>query len=458
MDTAGIFWAFDASGLEPGQAHELQLLGDARRPLCAPWRLKTFPDLEARPEKFRLLIYTCAGGHDALTGQDGKLRFVSLARRQRLLARGLSFQPDAVIANGDHIYWDLRTKNAKYLGESPRGVAFAGRFDRRLPALGSANEAVLRGAAGPQIAELYGTRFREVPVFFISDDHDYFENDEADDRLVTFPPDDFMLRMARATRRLYYPEFLPDPGRPPGLPGSSALDRSGGVSECFGTLRYGRLAELMMYDCRRFLTLTGPSAVFVPPETEEWLISRMADPAVTHVINVPSTPPGWSAGKFGEWYPDILDAQGRLGVSKPKPYWQPGWALQHDRLLRACSAMRRRIPLIISGDLHAIGEGRIRRTGPVDLRANPVISILSGPIGTATDGWPSASRGTPALPPARVDIQEGLKPIEENGFLIADFTPDKITARFFKWKFDQMPDDGIDRLEPFRTTEMLLPA
>jgi hypothetical protein len=119
--------------------------------------------------------------------------------------------------------------------------------------------------------------------------------------------------------------------------------------------------------------------------------------------------------------------------------------------------MRRRIPLFMSGDLHAIAEGRIRRTGPIDLRANPVISILSGPIGTATDGWPSASRGTPALPPTRVEIDEGLKPIEENGFLIADFAPDKITARFFKWNA-AMPDETIGRIEPFRSTEMLLPG
>ncbi len=453
MDTAGLFWAFDAAGLEPGRSYDLQLVSASRRPLCDPWTLKTFPDPQDQPARFRLLIYTCAGGHDALTGRDGQPRFLSLARRRRLLERALSFQPDAVIANGDHIYWDLRTKNAKFLGESPRGIAFAGRFDRRQPALGSPNEPVLRRAAGPQIAELYETRFRGIPVFFISDDHDYFENDEADDRLVTFPPDDFMLRMARTTRRLYYPEFLPDPNRPLGLPGSSALDRPKGVSEAFGTLRYGRLAEILMYDCRRFLTLTGPSAVFVPPETEEWLTDRMKDGAVTHVVNVPSTPPGWSAGKFGEWYPDILDNQGKLGTSRPKPYWQPGWAAQHDRLLQACSAMRQRIPLFISGDLHAIGEGRIWRTGSADLRANPVISILSGPIGTSTDGWPSASRGTPALPPTRIEIEEMQRPLEENGFLIVDFTLDEITARFFKWNVN-MPDDMIDRLEPFRTTRM----
>jgi hypothetical protein len=60
-----------------------------------------------------------------------------------------------------------------------------------------------------------------------------------------------------------------------------------------------------MYDCRRHLTMHGPSAVFVPPEVEAWLKDRMARPDTAHVINIPSTPPGWSAGKWGEWYADM---------------------------------------------------------------------------------------------------------------------------------------------------------
>ena len=140
------------------------------------------------------------------------------------------------------------------------------------------------------------------------------------------------------------------------------LDRPARVSESYGTLRYGRLAEVLMYDCRRHLTMHGPSAVFVPPEVEAWLKDRMARPDTAHVINIPSTPPGWSAGKWGEWYAD-MEADGGVTTVKPKPYWQPGWRAQHDRLLQAASAMRGRIPLFISGDLHAIGETRIRRHG-----------------------------------------------------------------------------------------------
>jgi hypothetical protein len=456
-DTAGLFWQFDVPGLDPGRPHELQLLDAARKPLCAPWKFKTLPHPSQEVSRFRVLIYTCAGGHDVLIAPDGSSRFLSLARRRRLLARAVALKPDAVIANGDHVYWDLRRKIASRMATTPAAIAYAGQFDRRLPVLGSANERVLLRAAGPQIADLYGTTFREIPVFFLTDDHDYFDNDEADDQLVTFPPEDFNLQLARTTRRLFYPEFLPDANRPAGLPGSAALDRAPGVAEAYGTLRWGKLAEILMYDCRRFMTLTGPSAVFVAPEAEQWLKERMAAPGVTHLVNLPSVPPGWTAGKWGEWYPDILDDKGRLVISRPKPYWQPGWAAQHDRLLKAAHDMRECFPLFITGDLHAIGEGRILRTGNMDLRSNPVVSILSGPIGTARDGWPSALRGTPALPSLRIEMDETLNAIEENGFLIVDFTPEKITAQFYKWNVN-MPEEAMDALEPFRITEFQRPG
>ena len=442
-DSAGLFWRFDADSLQPGQPYELTLLDSSRKILAPPWTLKTFPDPSDRVSRFRLLIYTCAGGHDALVNEKGETRFLPLRVRRRLLDRALSFAPDAAVANGDHLYWDLRTRTAAKAGASAPGIAYAGTFDRVQPVFGHPNEKVLLRAAGPQIAGLYGTRFRSVPVFFITDDHDYFENDEADDRFVSLPPDAFMLRLARAVRRLYYPEFLPDANRPAGLPGEGCA--------C-GTLRYGSLAELLMYDCRRFMTLNGPSAVFVAPEAEDWLKARMAAPGVAHVVNIPSTPPGWSAGKWGEWYPDVLDEAGRLGVARAKPYWQPGWAAQHDRLLAASSAMKDRVPLFVSGDLHATAEARIIRSGTLNLSAHPVISALSGPIGTGKEGWPSAVRNTPPLKPFRIETEGDQRAAEENGFLLLDFSADRIAARFFKWNV-ALPEAAIDSLMPYRTLE-----
>ena len=453
-DTRGEHWHFHAADLSPARRYPLLLVDGKGRALCQPWNLATFPDPGERPDRFRLLIYTCGGGHEVH-------KFLPTVVRNRLLRRGLSFQPDAMVANGDHVYWDLLAPvGSRLLGAAPEAVQAAGKFDRSAVVLGGDNETVLKRAAGPQIVPVYGTDFRSTPVFFLQDDHDYFDNDEATDEVVTFPPSHFMLQLARATQGIYYPEFLPDAARPLGLPWSSMGDRVGGVSESFGTLRFGRLAEILLYDVRRTQTLAGPSAVYLDPEVEKWLKARTAATEVAHVVHVPSNPPGWTAGKWGEWYPDVLGREGKLTTHEPKPYWQPGWLKQHDRLIEAMSAMKGRAPLVISGDLHAIAIGRMLRSGKLDLKDNPVNVVLSGPIGCRPGplGWPSGRRGTGAMPSAHVDLDEQVKPIEQHGFTIVDFTPDKMVLRLFKWDIKTQPVDAIDTLQPFHTSELARPA
>jgi len=44
--------------------------------------------------------------------------------------------------------------------------------------------------------------------------------------------------------------------------------------------------------------------------------------------------------------------------------------------MAAFAETRSRIPLVISGDLHDIGIGRITRSGKIDLKANPVTAVL----------------------------------------------------------------------------------
>jgi hypothetical protein len=452
-DTRGSHWSFDAIGLQPARRYSLSLTSGNGRALAEPWELSTFPSPDDRPQRLRVLFYTCAGGHEAM----GKLPNVV---RARLLRRALSFAPDAVVANGDHVYWDQLAPIGRRPYVTPEAEKLSGKFDRSATALGSDNETVLKRIGDAQISPLYTTDFRSTPVFFLQDDHDHFDNDEATDEIITFPPPYFHLQLARATQHLYYPEFLPDLGRPKGLPWSSGGDRPPGVSESFGTLRYGRLAEVLLYDVRRTATLAGPSAVFVDLEAEKWLRARSAATEVAHLIHAPSNPPGWTAGKWGEWYPDVLDrSDHKLTVTKPKPYWQSGWLKQHDRLIQAMSAMKGRAPLVISGDLHAIATGRMLRSGALDLTANPVTAALSGPIGTGASGWPSAGfRGTPALPPAHLDMDESVKSIEQNGFLLVDFTPDKMVLRFFKWDAKTQGPEAIDALEPFHTSELTRPA
>ena len=450
-DTTGDFWSFDVAGLDAERRYTLELLGADARPLCDPWPLTTFPEPTAARGHFRLMIYTCAGGHDTTRDPDtGGPFWVSVANRRKMLKAGLSYAPHAVIAVGDHVYWDLRAgRAAQMLGASPVAQRLVGSFDRSAPVLGTDNERKLHLAVRSQIADLYGTLFRSTPVFFVQDDHDYFENDVAREDIVTFPPDDFMLRLARATQQLYYPEFLPDRYRPMGLPGAGAADRPLGVSEAFGTLRFGKLLEIMIYDCRRFVTLEGPSAVFVPNTVEAWLTARMAAHETNHVVNLPSTPIAWGAGKWAEWYPDVLQPDGTLGTSAAKYFWQEGWNAQHDRLLRAAYEMSG-IPLFLSGDLHAIAEGKIVRNGRMDLRRNPIISVLTGPISTGPAGWPSAFRGVSAQVPTQLDVEEGLRPLEKNGFSILDFTPDAVDIKFFGWKMGE-PEERLDDMQPFHT-------
>ena len=106
------------------------------------------------------------------------------------------------------------------------------------------------------------------------------------------------------------------------------------------------------------------------------------------------------------------------------------------------------IPLFLSGDLHALGEGRILRYGNLDLRRNPVVSVLTGPISTGPKAWPSAWRGTPPRMPTGIELEAGLDPLEKNGFSIIDFTEDRIEGQMFSWKMDE-PEERLDDLRPF---------
>ncbi|MDP6094729.1 MAG: hypothetical protein QGG67_01845 [Gammaproteobacteria bacterium] len=453
-DTLGEFWQFYAEELTPSVRYQLSLSDGNGASLCESWPLATFPAPDQNPEQARILIYTCAGGpQGSYTGIGDRRGNLPTEIRNRLLRRGLSFAPDAVIANGDHIYWDLHT----WQGDNPGGLSARGRqsnFDFQGRVFGGSNEAALKMAAGPQIVPVYGTDFRSTPVFFLQDDHDHWENDSP----LSYPVPWFQLELARATQQLYYPEFLADQTRPAGLPWSTRSER-GDLSESFGTLRYGQLAEILMYDVRRTLNVGDLNAVFIDRAVEQWLNNRTASRDTRHLVHVPSNPPGWSAGKWGEWYPDVLDPEtGTLTTRIPKPHWRVGWLDQHDRLMQSLSEMQHRTPLVISGDLHAIGMGEIQRSGNLDLSANPVTTVLSGPIGTSIGGFPSVVRGIRALPSAHLDLIEQAAPLEEHGFTVVDFTPDRTVIRQFKWDVNRQALDAIDNLQPFHTAELEAPV
>ncbi len=474
-DTKGQFWQFNITGLEADTRYELVLTNQTGKALTDAWPLKTFPAPEAAPKRLRLLIYTGLGGHDVHI-EWFKTGPLPLAIRHRLLNKALSFKPDAVISSGDQVYYDLLyDQSAKVMGDSPRSKAHVGEFDRNAPALGGENEAVLKRAVDSQIAYLYGTMLRSTPSFFLLDDHDYFENDIAKEKGgfqwkllalawrspfwnggVSFPPDLFMLDLGRTAQNLYLPEFLPVPGFPNDLPDVGAKDRAPGVSECYGTLRYGTLFEGLLYESRRYTTLTGDDAVMIHPRAEAWLIDRMKQEAATHVVNLPATVFGWSAGKWMEFYPDVRNQDGKLTKNLPKYKWQPGWFAQHNRILAAATAMQHTLPLFICGDIHNQAEGSITRSGDLDLATNPVISVASGSLGTGPRAFPSGFRGIVAEPPLDIEMDEKLPSLEKNGFVIADFTKDKVKIKYYAWRPPE-PLSAIDTLKPHHVIELEVP-
>jgi hypothetical protein len=454
-DTAGEFWQFYVEDLSPLSTYELSLVESNGDSICETWPLTTFPAPDQQVEQARILFYTCAGGPEGnYSGVGDRQGFLPTLVRNRILRRALSFNPDAVVANGDHIYWDLHQwRPDQYIGDlSDEGRESNFNFNKGV--FNDNNELALKMAVDQQIVPVYGTDFRSTPVFFLQDDHDHWENDHP----TTYPVTLFQLELARTTQQMYYPEFLADRTRPGNLPWSGTSSR-GDLSESFGTLRFGDMAEVLLYDVRRTLTVREQDAVFIDRSVEDWLKDRTASRDTRHLVHAPSNPFGWSAGKWGEWYPDELDpSTNQLSIDIPKPLWRRGWLEQHDRLIQSLTNMRHRSPLVISGDLHAIGAGEIQRSGSVDLNDNPVTAILGGPVGTSPQGWPSGARGVPSMPSLHLDLTEEVAPIEQHGFTIVDFLPDKMIIRLFKWDANSEPLDAIDNMEAFHTIELERPA
>jgi phosphodiesterase/alkaline phosphatase D-like protein len=433
-DTEGRFWAFHVAGLTADTTYTLSLVeGDTM--IEPDWPLKTFPDPDSLPTRFRLMTYTCAGGADGFSFGN-KQFFKPHAFRQKLFDQGLAEQPDAVIANGDHIYYDLKGQDSPPIGKGLIGV-FAGwylrqkygAFDRTRPILGNVNEKTLKTICDEQIADLYGTRFKSVPVFFVPDDHDYFENDDADEHIVTFPPDDFSVRANKAITDLYYPA----------LPEAPSVE----VNRKFGILRYGKLFEAPMFDCAGLLTVSGDEGSLVPREVEDWIVDRIHSSEAANFALVPSHPMGWTAGKWREWYPDVVAPEGVTGnvanenltalkgvlTAKAKKYmWPMGWWEQHQRLLEALSK-RPGIRFMFSGDIHAQGAIEIHASGDLALDENPVTSIIVGPVSSSDATWPSSSRSIAAATPEWLKVRDIVDTKEINGFAIMDVTSSGTTIR-----------------------------
>ena len=85
-DTTGEFWQFYAEGLEPARRYNLSLTAAEGTALCEPWDLSSFPSPDARPQRFRVLFFTCAGGPESDSLTEG---YLPTRLRSRLLRRAL---------------------------------------------------------------------------------------------------------------------------------------------------------------------------------------------------------------------------------------------------------------------------------------------------------------------------------------------------------------------------------
>ena len=54
-------------------------------------------------------------------------------------------------------------------------------------------------------------------------------------------------------------------------------------------------------------------------------------------------------------------------------------------------------------------------------------------------------------------MDEAAAPVEEHGFTLVDFLPDRVALRLFRWNVNSQPLEEIDRLEPFHETELEAP-
>jgi len=444
QDSEGRFWAFRVGGLDAATRYALQLRHPAGHALCDEWPLSTLPAPDDRPRELRVISYTCAGGPDLPTPPSLFHVFKPVEYRRRLFDLMLEQQPDLVIANGDHVYFDLPAMERAR--QNPLADFAAGfldgipdSFDTAAPVLEAANERALIAVGDDQIARIYGTRFRSTPVFFITDDHDYFDNDDATPERVTFPPDAFHRELRGALQQLYFPEFIADDDAPLNLPGRPESNDSAEIplSSHFGEVRYGRLLSALLYDCGGYLSL-GADAGLVPGSVEAWLLERTHREDTAHLMHAPSHPMGWTAGKWREWYPDLLDSTGsiveaiRTDPDGNKYLWQEGWWQQHQRLLHALASQRQRPALMVSGDLHALGVARIERSGELDLSANPVHTVLSGAVGTGEIGWPSRARGVDPRTPDALGVTTLLALEERNGVSVFDFDGARCTVTCFR--------------------------
>lgn len=439
-DREGRFWQFHYQQLQTDTTYHVQIKLN-KEASTSTWPIHTFPHPDSTATELNVLAYTCAGGvEEELFGKE---IFISIEARQEFLKKALTLEPDMVIANGDHVYWDqlsMQNSTSKRILKFIRDLKY-GSLDLDKSVLDPANYNNFINIIDAQIADLYGCYLRSQSVYFVTDDHDLFENDEAHPDLVTFPPKEYMLDAALTTQRLYYPEFF----NPTSI-SSGQIKGSVGLSASFGSVRYGDLAEFSLYDCKRYSNIDSLSGTLLPKDAEDWVIDRISHSSANWLIQVPSSPFGWTAGKWSEWYPDVLDEDGNLTIEQSKYLWPIGWWEQHQRILYAMHESTN-TSIIIQGDLHMAGYGQLKKSGSISFDDQPVHLIAGPPLGSGTLAFPSSFRGTGSKVPLALEVDEIFPPVEKNGWTFLKISSDRINGKMYTWRPPQKVKE-ISDLKP----------
>jgi len=200
------FFKFYINNLIPSTNYTLQIKSEGDIPITDPWEINTFPHPDSTVNDVRILKYTCAGGiSESFFGQEV---FLDMRYRRALLERALEENPRIVIANGDHIYWDQKTSEKSLLQRllKFRRNRMYGALDLNQSMKSERNQSIFKNIMDDQIVELYGCLLREKSVYFITDDHDLLENDDAikEKGIVSFPPEDYMTNASNLIQEMYY--------------------------------------------------------------------------------------------------------------------------------------------------------------------------------------------------------------------------------------------------------------
>ena len=108
--------------------------------------------------------------------------------------------------------------------------------------------------------------------------------------------------------------------------------------------------------------------------------------------------------------------------------------------------MNGRVPLVVSGDMHAVALGKMQRSGTLDLSRNPINVALSGSTHSGTDHWQT------------VHCWRGLNGVTVDGVQISADFPMKPTAAVLSTVANpkagpKMGESGEDA-SPRKTTDL----